>query len=176
MFGYKGTTMDQVAKLAGVAKGTIYTFFKTKEELFNEIIENLINVMKERAEKAIHSQDSFFDNLHRALFEVLEFRKEHHLTLKLSQEVREIGTEKAKGALDWFEAEILLFIERYLQSAIAKGKIVPCDPRKTAFVMLHLYIALVFDWEENEEPLSSQEVAELLERYLVFGLKPRVGE
>ena len=42
LFGYKATTMDQVAKLANVGKGTIYTFFKTKEELFDEIINTLI--------------------------------------------------------------------------------------------------------------------------------------
>ncbi|MER2090772.1 MAG: helix-turn-helix domain-containing protein, partial [Sporosarcina sp.] len=27
LFGYKATTMDQVAKIANVGKGTIYTFF-----------------------------------------------------------------------------------------------------------------------------------------------------
>ncbi len=32
-FGYKATTMDHVARSAGVGKGTIYTFFKNKEEL-----------------------------------------------------------------------------------------------------------------------------------------------
>lgn len=35
LFGYKATTMDQVAKLANVGKGTIYTFFANKEELFH---------------------------------------------------------------------------------------------------------------------------------------------
>ncbi len=35
-FGYKATTMDQVARLANVGKGTIYTFFKNKEELFSK--------------------------------------------------------------------------------------------------------------------------------------------
>ena len=30
-FGYKATTMDQVAKLANVGKGTIYTFSKIKK-------------------------------------------------------------------------------------------------------------------------------------------------
>lgn len=31
LFGYKATTMEQVAKLANVGKGTIYTFLKTKK-------------------------------------------------------------------------------------------------------------------------------------------------
>lgn len=31
LFGYKATTMEQIAKLANVGKGTIYTFLKTKK-------------------------------------------------------------------------------------------------------------------------------------------------
>ena len=38
MFGYKATTMELVSKIAAVGKGTIYTFFPTKEDLFSEII------------------------------------------------------------------------------------------------------------------------------------------
>ena len=57
-FGYKATTTS-VAKLANVGKGTIYTFFKNKEELFGEIISNLITEMKQVAESAIRSDVSF---------------------------------------------------------------------------------------------------------------------
>ena len=38
LFGYKATTMDQVAKIANVGKGTIYTFYENKEQLFKEIV------------------------------------------------------------------------------------------------------------------------------------------
>ena len=38
LFGYKATTMEQVAKIANVGKGTIYTFFENKEVLFQEIV------------------------------------------------------------------------------------------------------------------------------------------
>lgn len=31
LFGYKATTMEQVARLANVGKGTIYTFSKIKK-------------------------------------------------------------------------------------------------------------------------------------------------
>ena len=46
-FGYKATTMEQIAKLANVGKGTIYTFFKNKEDLLDEIISSLIVEIKE---------------------------------------------------------------------------------------------------------------------------------
>ncbi|MDD9147331.1 MULTISPECIES: TetR/AcrR family transcriptional regulator [unclassified Sporolactobacillus] len=170
-FGYKATTMDLVARVANVGKGTIYTFYKNKEELFYAIMNQFIQKLKKVALNAIHPEDSFFVNLHRALYNVLELRKEHQLTIKLTQEIKEIGTIQAKQALANIEDAILLFLEGYVKDAIAKGEIQPCDTRITSFVILKLYIALVFDWEERHAPLSSEEIANLFDLYLVRGLK-----
>jgi len=35
--GYRQATMDDVAKKIGVSKGTLYLYFASKEELFEEI-------------------------------------------------------------------------------------------------------------------------------------------
>jgi AcrR family transcriptional regulator len=37
--GYYAINMDQVARAAGLAKGTVYLYFKTKEELFLKVFE-----------------------------------------------------------------------------------------------------------------------------------------
>ncbi|MFD1621673.1 TetR/AcrR family transcriptional regulator [Thalassotalea marina] len=39
--GFKATRMDDIANMAGVSKGTLYLYFKTKEELFQAIIEQV---------------------------------------------------------------------------------------------------------------------------------------
>jgi AcrR family transcriptional regulator len=170
-FGYKATTMDLVARLADVGKGTIYTFFKNKEELFYEIMNQFIFKIKKVATNAIHDEDNFFINLHRALYSMLELRKEHQLTIKLTQELREVGTAQAKQALDNIEDAILGFMEEYIRKAVVKREVNQCDPKVTAFVILRLYIALVFEWEQRHEPLTSEEIAELFDLYLVQGLK-----
>ncbi len=169
-FGYKATTMDQVAKMANVGKGTIYTFFKNKEELFDDIVSNLICEMKQVAEEAIDSDLPFFENVHRALYSILEFRKEHQLTIKLIQEEREVGTPAVHEVLQKIDTAVISFIKSKLEAAIQKGEIRPCDPELTAFVMLRLYIALIFDWEKNHEPLEKEKIAELFELYLLKGL------
>ncbi|MBA2872020.1 AcrR family transcriptional regulator [Anoxybacillus calidus] len=170
LFGYKATTMDQVAKLANVGKGTIYTFFKNKEELFDEIVSTLILEMKEAAEQVIDPQLSFFENVHRALYRILEFRKQHQLTIKLFQEEREMGTPAVQEVMKKLESAIIAYIKQKIEEAIEKGEIRPCDAEITAFLMLKLYVALIFDWEKNHEPLEKEKIAELFELYFLKGL------
>ena len=38
--GFERTTVDEIAARANVGKGTIYLYFKNKEEIFIDIIEN----------------------------------------------------------------------------------------------------------------------------------------
>jgi len=170
LFGYKATTMDQVAKLAKVGKGTIYTFFQNKEELFDEIIMKLIQDMEVAATNAIDESKSFRENVHQALYKMLEFRLEHQLTIKLFQEERDIGTPVVQDVMKRLEQSILSFIEEKIQRAIDKGEIKQCDPEMTAFVLLKLYVALIFDWEKNRKPLHKEEIANLFELYIFNGL------
>ncbi|KLV16377.1 TetR/AcrR family transcriptional regulator [Bacillus altitudinis] len=169
-FGYKATTMDLVAKLANVGKGTIYTFFKNKEELFDEIFTSLLMEMRKIADEAIDEKNSFSENLHLALFAILEFRKNHQLTIKIFQENAELGTSAVKEMIEKMEQMIIRYIKTKVKEAIEKGDIKPCDPELTAFVMVKLYIALIFDWEKRCEPLTKEEVAESLELYVLKGL------
>jgi len=41
--GYSATRVDEVAKRAGVSKGLLYLYFKTKEELFKAVIRSFIS-------------------------------------------------------------------------------------------------------------------------------------
>lgn len=171
MFGYKATTMDQVAKIANVGKGTIYTFFKNKEELFNEIVTGMVKEMRELARNSIKKEDNFFNNLHRALYRVLEHRKEHQLAIKLSQEVREIGTQAATDALELVEKAILAFLELEIERGIKNNEVKECDPSLTAFLMFKMYIALIFDWEKSHQSFTKEEIADHLEFYMMRGIK-----
>lgn len=170
LFGYKATTMDQVAKLANVGKGTIYTFFSNKEQLFNEIIMDLIKQMEERASAVIDDANSFEENVHHALFEMLGFRKEHQLMIKLFQEQRDIGTPIVNEVLDKVEDHILSFIKNKIATAIQRGEMKECDPEKFAYIILVTYIAFVFDWEKKREPLSENEIADIFKTYIFNGL------
>lgn len=44
--GYRGATMDDIAINAGLAKGTLYYHFNSKEEIFNFIVEEGIKILQ----------------------------------------------------------------------------------------------------------------------------------
>lgn len=172
LFGYKATTMDQVAKIANVGKGTIYTFFANKEELFLDIMSRLMQEMKRVAEEAFDPDRGFFDNLHRMLDGLLDFRERHELAVKLAQEVQEIGTLMAQEGTRQIEKAVVGHIRLLVKRAMDQGEIRPCDPETTAYVMLKLYMALAVDWKQSHEPLGKEQVAGLLRFYLQQGLAP----
>ncbi|NPC92094.1 TetR/AcrR family transcriptional regulator [Bacillus sp. WMMC1349] len=169
-FGYKATTMDLVAKLANVGKGTIYTFFKNKEELFSEIFSSLLAEMKQTADEAIDPHLPFHENAHRALIAILEYRKKHQLTIKIFQEGAELGTPAAKEVIEKLERMIMTYIKKKIKEAIKNEDIKPCDAELNAFVIFKLYVALIFDWEKHHEPLKTEDIAEMLKMYILKGL------
>jgi len=44
--GYRGATMDDIASNAGLAKGTLYYNFESKEEIFNFIVEEGLQILQ----------------------------------------------------------------------------------------------------------------------------------
>ncbi|MHA6482269.1 TetR/AcrR family transcriptional regulator [Paenibacillus sp. strain BS8-2] len=170
LFGYKATTMDGVSKIANVGKGTIYTFFSNKEELFGHIMTRMLGEMKVVAEGAIDPALPFFDNLYITLERLWDFREEHELALKLSQEVREIGTPMAVEGINQIERAVVGYIADWVRISVDKGEIKPCNSEMTAFVMLKLYMALTVEWKKTHEPLGKKVVAKQLRFYLEHGL------
>ena len=50
-YGYRKTSVDQIAREAGIGKGTIYNYFRNKEELFGSCSRHWRNLMDEYLQK-----------------------------------------------------------------------------------------------------------------------------
>lgn len=53
--GYRNTVVEDVADEAGVAKGTVYTYFDRKEELLAAVFEGLMDEMRARQARILES-------------------------------------------------------------------------------------------------------------------------
>ncbi|WJY26609.1 TetR/AcrR family transcriptional regulator [Sporosarcina trichiuri] len=163
LFGYKATTMDQVAKIANVGKGTIYTFFANKEELFNAIVVGMIDEMRCEAEAAAVPDASFEENAHARLMSILKFRTTHRLYAKLIDEGKEIRTPAVQEVLADIETQIIQFIAEKIEKGIVRGEVKPCNTELVAYLLFKSYMALVVDWERtHDRELAESEITDLL--------------
>ena len=55
--GFAATRMEDIARSAGVAKGTIYNYFKGKEELLHALAEGIAGVMHRNLENVTSSEN-----------------------------------------------------------------------------------------------------------------------
>lgn len=70
-YGFDRSRMDDIAQRADLSKGTLYLYFKSKEDLFYAICENNLKVIKEqlsrmfatRKENLLYDVEQFYDNL-----------------------------------------------------------------------------------------------------------------
>ncbi|QYR22387.1 TetR/AcrR family transcriptional regulator [Paenibacillus sp. sptzw28] len=169
-FGYKATTMDLVSKIANVGKGTIYTFFKTKDELFEEILRKVLQEMRQVMDGGIVIGDTFIHNIFRVLDSLLEFRSDHELFIKLSQEVRDIGTVQAVEGIRQLESMAREFLKQQIDQAIRDGEIKPCDSNIVAFMFLRLYVGLTTEWNKSAAPLSKEQIKDNIRLLISEGL------
>lgn len=171
MFGYKATTMDLVAKIANVGKGTIYNFFKNKEELLQEVVISMILEMKSEAEQTIEPQANFIKNAHNGLMKMLQFREQHLLFAKLIEEEKAIQTPAVQQMLIKIEGEIITFLAERIKLGIKKKEIRSCNPELVAYLLFKSYLAMVVDWQlTHEEVLHEEEILTLFKETLFRGL------
>src|SRR5690625_6858143 len=107
--------------------------------------------MEQAASETINPEKPFQENVHQALYRMLEFRLEHQLTIKLAQEQRDFGTPVVENVMKKLEKSILLFIQSKIEQAMKRNVIKPCDPEIISFMFLKMYVALVFVWMYERE-------------------------
>lgn len=84
-YGFYKTTMDEIARHIHKAKGAIYYYFNSKEDLFNEVLKQELGIVKTNLLKIVDREITPMDMfkkyiLHR--FELLNNSLNYHETLK----------------------------------------------------------------------------------------------
>ncbi|MCW5681570.1 MAG: TetR/AcrR family transcriptional regulator [Xanthobacteraceae bacterium] len=123
--GFAATRLDDVAKRAGVAKGTIYFYFKDKEELFERLLHSYMSPLVDALESRITGEaparvvlETMVDVFDR---EVLQTRRKDILRLIISEGPRfpRIAEAYYRNVLSRVQA----VMRRALAGAVERGEI-----------------------------------------------------
>jgi AcrR family transcriptional regulator len=144
-FGVKKTTMDEIAKDAGISKKTVYEHFKSKEDLFISVF--IREALKSRAlvlERLAGVEDPL-----EQIEQVLRFAVDYHWRESfMIQVLRDADGLYTPYLNDQYRLQVedvvLNMMSSILQAGIERGRIREMDTRAVAYFFFKLFQSFTF--------------------------------
>ena len=162
--GLEGATMDEIASRAGFGKATLYYYFKSKEDVFSEILEDGWVKIWESLEPVIAGQGTprqIFVNLLIRIAEnaqdrpgLFEFLFNAPKAIKMEHQPWKDYQDRLYGV-----------IRGVLEDGIKAGEFPKIDPELMFKALGGLFMGLVF-MGDRSQPVSDKDVEELLNQLI----------
>lgn len=181
-FGYYKTTLDDIAKVVGIKKNSLYYYFESKEVLFNEILveisSELLGTLQQKLEKIKGSEEklNFF-----ILFPIDHMDMQAELNEATLSALREIGDLVENSYTEIIE-KFKVIGETILQGGIDSGEFIKHDTKEIVdliFNTINGYECKFYSGFEQIElmhkldktPLKNQ--LQTFNKYLVMAIKKK---
>lgn len=124
--GYDATSVEEITATVGVAKGTLYYHFSSKEEIFQFLVEEGVKLLKNSIAIKTSGLTNSIDKIKAiVLIEIKILAKyENFITIILSEIW---GTSKRSIMCRKYVFEYIQMIEDIVKEGIDKGEIIPAD-------------------------------------------------
>ncbi len=99
--GYKSTTLAHVAEVAGVDRATVYYYVGSKEELFREAVQDLVDKNAANAQRVFRAKDLDAGQKLKQLVEALMVSYEEHyphMYVYIQEEMHEVDGDTSEWA------------------------------------------------------------------------------
>ncbi len=168
--GYEATSIEEITATVGVAKGTLYYHFSSKEEIFNFLIEEGMKLLKNSIAIKTEKVDNYLDKLRAIILIQIKViaRYENLMTIVLSQVW---GTEKRNNRCRELVFEYIKTIEKIVEEGIAKGEIVNKNPEMIASEIFGSTCSCLIYKLKNNETIDIQKVYTEFEDMVIKGLE-----
>lgn len=190
--GFENTTIQQIADRVELSTGTIYLYFKSKEEIYISILEEGLDIMLGLFQAAIKAGNTPIDNLRNIVRAFIRFHNDYGEYLDIMAFMRLSGDrsqaipmdlqDRVQNQVEACYAEV----EAVIQNGIDRGDLRPVNTRHFAQILWAALTGLVLSDERREEgtlataaevePASLELLIDLAGTLLVAGLRPPAGQ
>ncbi|MCP3025497.1 TetR/AcrR family transcriptional regulator [Halobacillus sp. A5] len=173
--GYHSSQVSKIAKQAGVADGTIYLYFKNKEDILISLFQDKMGQFIEKVEQETTSRQSAEEKL-LTLVEThfKQLAADHHLAIVTQLELRQSNKElryKINTVLKRYLAVIDHIVDEGIQENLFRNNLNRRLVRQLIFGMMD---EAVTNWVMKEQKYNLEEQAKDVHSLIVYGLaEPR---
>lgn len=167
--GYDATSVEEITATVGVAKGTLYYHFSSKEEIFNFLVEEGMKLLHNSVEIKTENLSNPIDKIRAVmLIQLKVMRKyEEFITIILSQIW---GNEPRHQQFRNYIYNYITVIENLIKEGIDKDIFRECDTRLIAETIFGTICPLkIYKIETNQE-LDTERIVDELMKYIVGGI------
>jgi len=140
-YGIEKITMDKVAEAAGVAKGTIYNYFKDKNQLLSTIGAIVFNPIFEHISKLTDSDSEALFKLEGIARIMLEAFSRYKKLFVLLHEARISGMFGDNRPLKK-RTQLISIVEKIIESGVKDGKFYISNPLAVAEIFLGMVMSI----------------------------------
>lgn len=167
--GLNGATMDRVAAAAGIAKGSLYNHFRSKQELLEFVHDRTIAPVKEAVLDYLEQPIAAADKLTAIVRRWREYLVSQHVVLEFL-----INDQGAKGHLQHAEQTARAWgieqIAKIIEQGIREGSFRHVDPIATAEMFLSASIGMAEQEMARGKTRSVQGAVDALMGVFLHGL------
>ena len=168
--GYDATSIEEITATVGVAKGTLYYHFSSKEEIFNFLIEEGIKLLQNSVDIKTSKHNNYIDKIKAIVLIQIKIvvKYENIITILLSQFW---GTKERNKKCQELVYQYIGKIEKIVQEGIEKGEIKKGDTRAIASEIYGLICStLVYQKRENKD-MNIMQLYREYENTVINGLR-----
>lgn len=170
--GYHQAQVSKIAKQAGVADGTIYLYFKNKEDILISVFQEKMAVFVESLQQITKSNISPTEKLSKMIenhFNVLS--SDHHLATVTQLELRQ-SNKDIRMKINAILKEYLKLLDHILVEGIENGEFTnKLDVRLARQMVFGTIDETITTWVMNDFRYDLQETAPKVIQLLLNGLK-----
>src|SRR2546423_3424984 len=174
--GMAAATMQEIADEAGVAKGTIYLYFRDRDELVEKTFEHSMSDLHQRVEEALEKPGTFEEKLRAVLAAQIGFFQANREFFRLYISLRypEGSAQQQRRQKRHCQPQYQSRVERIagvLREAMDRGEIRQMDPMRLALFIIEGSSAVIIERVLDEAPPTQEADIELIAGTILRGIR-----
>ena len=173
--GYDATSIEDITETVGVAKGTLYYHFSSKEEIFNFLIEEGIKLLQNSVDIKTSKHNNYIDKIKAIVLIQIKIvaKYENIITILLSQFW---GTKERNKKCQDLVYQYIGQIEKIVQEGIEKGEIKKGDIRAIASEIYGLICSTLVYKKREIENMNIMQLYHEYENTVINGLRNKQNQ